>query len=73
MTLSTANGSTTSLRLRMRSRVTVFGMMIPEDIPWGEARADFVVESTGGAKNVIIFSPSDDAPMSIMGVNKKEY
>nr|GEV53659.1 glyceraldehyde-3-phosphate dehydrogenase, cytosolic [Tanacetum cinerariifolium] len=82
MTPSTANGSTTSLRLRMRSRVTVFGMMIPEDIPWGEARADFVVESTSvfAAKDkaaihlkVIIFSPSADAPMSIMGVNEKEY
>ncbi|KAF2581258.1 hypothetical protein F2Q68_00002603 [Brassica cretica] len=35
--------------------VTVFGIRNPEDIPWGEAGADFVVESTG------VFTDKDKA------------
>ncbi|GJX24414.1 glyceraldehyde-3-phosphate dehydrogenase, cytosolic, partial [Tanacetum coccineum] len=49
----------------------------PEEIPWGEARAEYVVESTGiftdkdkvavylkgGAKKVVISAPSANAPM----------
>ncbi|CAI8588726.1 unnamed protein product [Vicia faba] len=67
--------------------VAVFGTRNPEEIPWGEVGADFVVEYTsvftdkdkaaahlkGGAKKVVISAPSKDAPMFVVGVNKKEY
>lgn len=68
-------------------KISVFGERDPSAIPWKDAGAEYVVESTGvfttkekasahfkgGAKRVIISAPSADAPMFVMGVNEDKY
>merc|ERR1711881_116900 len=68
-------------------KINVYGERDPNAIPWKDAGADYVVESTGvftttekasahftgGAKKVIISAPSADAPMFVMGVNEGSY
>jgi len=69
-------------------QIMVFHAKDPASIPWKEAGADYICESTGvftekekaelhikgGAKKVIISAPPKDAvPIYVMGVNHKEY
>ena len=69
--------------------VNIYASMNPEEIPWGEAGADYVVESTGvftsqeqamkhlkgGAKKVVISAPAKDkeTPTFVCGVNLEKY
>ncbi|KGN44292.1 glyceraldehyde-3-phosphate dehydrogenase GAPCP2, chloroplastic [Cucumis sativus] len=68
-------------------QVKVLSKRDPEEIPWGEFGAEFVVESSGvfttknmasahlkgGARKVVISAPSADAPMFVVGVNETTY
>lgn len=69
--------------------INVFDKMNPEEIPWGEVAAEYVVESTGvftsqekaslhikaGAKKVVISAPAKDkeTPTFVCGVNLEKY
>jgi glyceraldehyde 3-phosphate dehydrogenase len=68
--------------------ITVSNELDPSKIKWGDAGADYVVESTGkflteegaakhftgGAKKVVMSAPSKDkTPMFVVGVNHKSY
>ena len=69
--------------------INVYGCMNPEEIPWSECVAEYVVESTGvfcttekasahikaGAKKVVISAPAKDkeTPTFVCGVNLDKY
>ncbi len=67
--------------------IRVYNFKDPNEIPWRETGAEYVLESsgaftemekasahfTGGAKKVVVSAPSKDAPMFVMGVNHNDY
>ncbi|KAL2937939.1 Glyceraldehyde-3-phosphate dehydrogenase GAPCP1 chloroplastic, partial [Bienertia sinuspersici] len=68
-------------------QVKVTSKRNPEDIPWGDYGVEYAVESSGvlktlekaaahkkgGGRKVVIYAPSADAPMFVIGVNEKTY
>ena len=67
-------------------KIRVSGEKTPENLKWGEAGAEIVIDCTGvftetenasahlkaGAKKVVISAPSKTAPMFVMGVNHNQ-
>ena len=68
-------------------KILVYNCKEPSEIPWKEAGAEYIVESSGvfasmegaskhfagGAKKVVVSAPTKDTPMFVMGVNHKDY
>lgn len=68
-------------------KILVYNFKDPEEIPWKDSGAEYIVESsgvfasmegaskhfTGGAKKVVVSAPTKDTPMFVVGVNEKEY
>ncbi len=69
------------------NRIKVFAKEAPEEIPWADCGAEYIVEATGaftnatkaashiaaGAKKVVISAPGKECPMFVMGVNQDSY
>ena len=67
--------------------IPCFSERDPSKINWAAAGVDYLIDATGqfktvekasvhltaGAKKVVLTSPSDDAPMLVMGVNENTY
>ena len=67
--------------------IPCFSERDPSKIDWGTVGVDYLIDATGqfltmekasvhlgaGAKKVVLTSPSDDAPMFVMGVNEGTY
>ncbi|MBR2717104.1 MAG: type I glyceraldehyde-3-phosphate dehydrogenase [Oscillospiraceae bacterium] len=67
--------------------VAAYGLRNPEEIPWRDVGAEYILEATGvfttvekarahlraGAKKVVISAPSSDAEMFVCGVNLDSY
>lgn len=84
--ISVKGGENPSLVINGRE-IKVYSHKNPDEIPWKEAGAEYILECSGvfttiegaskhlagGAKKAIISAPSKDARMFVMGVNNTEY